>query len=182
MEEIHRETQMESLLPTHVCSSSLICINHVFVFHSIVIQLGLLLFQHHHALGYDPLFLLLLHILNQKGIFQSFTSWGAFWGSRAVTRKGRHQPAQRLTGCPGSVITVLMLSILKVQYCDNWRMAANLPSIRGSSPSVAEGRQLKEACERGAGTPGPSYTVPLLSLLLQVENIVLSVPYFLTWG
>lgn len=56
MEEIHRETQMESLLPTHVCSSSLICINHVFVFHSIVIQLGLLLFQHHHALGYDPTF------------------------------------------------------------------------------------------------------------------------------
>lgn len=33
-----------------------------------------------------------------------------------------------LTGCPGSVITVLMLSILKVQYCDNWRMAAILTS------------------------------------------------------
>lgn len=61
-------------------------------------------------------------------------------------------------------------------------MAANLPSIRGSSPSVAEGRQLKEACEIGAGTPEPSYTVPLLYLLLQVEDIVLSLPYFLTWG
>lgn len=31
-----------------------------------------------------------------------------------------------MTGCPGSVITVLMLSPSKVQYCDNWRMAANL--------------------------------------------------------
>lgn len=31
-----------------------------------------------------------------------------------------------VTGCPGSVITVLMLSPSKVQYCDNWRMAANL--------------------------------------------------------
>lgn len=34
-----------------------------------------------------------------------------------------------VTGCPCSVITVLMLSILKVQYCDNWRMAAILTSV-----------------------------------------------------
>lgn len=34
-----------------------------------------------------------------------------------------------LTGCPGSVITVLMLSPSKVQYCDNWRMAANLTRV-----------------------------------------------------
>lgn len=33
-----------------------------------------------------------------------------------------------LTGYPGSVITVLMLSNVKVQYCDNWRMAAILTS------------------------------------------------------
>ena len=45
--------------------------------------------------------------------------WGAFRGSPAATRKGCCRPTQRLTGCPGSVITVLMLSILKVQYCDN---------------------------------------------------------------
>lgn len=36
-----------------------------------------------------------------------------------------------LTGCPGSVITVLMLSPSKVQYCDNWRMAANLTRAPG---------------------------------------------------
>ena len=35
-----------------------------------------------------------------------------------------------LTGCPGSVITVLMLSPSKVQYCDNWRMAANLTRVQ----------------------------------------------------
>lgn len=35
-----------------------------------------------------------------------------------------------MTGCPGSVITVLMLSLSKVQYCDNWRMAANLTRVQ----------------------------------------------------
>lgn len=35
-----------------------------------------------------------------------------------------------VTGCPGSVITVLMLSPSKVQYCDNWRMAANLTRVQ----------------------------------------------------
>lgn len=38
-------------------------------------------------------------------------------------------PLLDVTGCPGSVIRVLMLSILKVQYCDNWRMAAILTPL-----------------------------------------------------
>lgn len=122
-----------------------------------------------------PLFLLLLHIFPRRGLFSlslhGEPSEGVIW----FNQKGHHQPAQRLTGCPGSVITVLMLSILKVQYCDNWRMAANLPSIGGSSPSVPEGRWLKKACGIDAGTPEPSYTVPPLYLLLQGEKIVLSV-------
>lgn len=46
------------------------------------------------------------------------------WGYLIVL----HEVRQWLTGCPGSVITVLMLSILKVQYCDNWRMVAILAS------------------------------------------------------
>lgn len=36
--------------------SSLICINHVFVVHSVLIHLGLLIFQHHHLLSCEPTF------------------------------------------------------------------------------------------------------------------------------
>lgn len=77
--------------------------------------------------------------------------------SEGHLRRGwRHWRTRWLTGCPGSVITVLMLSILKVQYCDNWRMAAILPSSREVSSQQAKGM--------GSRTPGQDQThfTPLL--------------------
>lgn len=82
----------------------------------------------------------------QKGIFQCFSPWGAVWGSPPE----RTPAARWLTGCPGSVITVLMLSVLKVQYCDNWRMAAILPPVRRAA-SRPEGRPKSRGGESNSG-------------------------------
>lgn len=51
-----------------------------------------------------------------------------------------------MTGCPGSVITVLMLSPSKVQYCDNWRMAANLTRIQQSKANSGGKPKIKWTC------------------------------------
>lgn len=114
----------------------------------------------------------------RRGSF-SLSLHGEFRESHSVTWKGRRQPAQWLTGCPGSVITVLMLSILKVQYCDNWRMAAILPSIKGAIVPRKEDRRGKRRAKQVQGSRDP-LTLLLYCTLPSAECVLfpLSLPYF----
>lgn len=85
---------------------------------------------------------------NKLPIFYGWTCWPRAWWVGGW----RMEPSPGLLdvpGCPGSVITVLMLSPSKVQYCDNWRMAANLTRVRWFEAGWNEPKDRRE--ERTCG-------------------------------
>lgn len=84
---------------------------------------------------------------------------------------GSLEMTSRYAGCPGSVITVLMLSPLKVQYCDNWRMAANWTQVTRSAGSAQ-----MHSCEYAArfGRVVLNLTVMFLQILYFVSHIMFS--------